>query len=168
MPCSIDTNRIKTVYSKYCDAGMLCKGWCCNIRLRYLLRFIGGILTIVSPCIVPVLPFVFSRADQPFRRSGLPLLAGRALTFTALASVATLAGVADGAGRGASKKSKLGLSAAESLMDDFIRLRGRFEVSVFGLLSVGRGQGIDETVERGKVATVAALDGLLNAVIARD
>ncbi len=60
--------------------------------LIYLLAFVGGILTIVSPCILPVLPFVFSRADQPFRRSGLPLLAGMAITFAALASVATVAG----------------------------------------------------------------------------
>jgi cytochrome c biogenesis protein CcdA/thiol-disulfide isomerase/thioredoxin len=58
----------------------------------YLLGFIGGVLTIVSPCILPVLPFVFSRADQPFRRSGLPLLAGMAITFVVVASVATLAG----------------------------------------------------------------------------
>jgi hypothetical protein len=41
-----------------------------------ILAFLGGILTIISPCILPVLPFVFSRADQPFRKSGLPLLAG--------------------------------------------------------------------------------------------
>jgi cytochrome c biogenesis protein CcdA len=34
--------------------------------LLYLLAFAGGVLTIVSPCILPVLPFVFSRADQPF------------------------------------------------------------------------------------------------------
>jgi cytochrome c biogenesis protein CcdA len=60
--------------------------------LLYLLAFIGGILTIVSPCILPVLPFVFARADQPFRRSGLPLLAGMAVTFAAVAGVATLAG----------------------------------------------------------------------------
>ena len=60
--------------------------------LIYVLAFLGGILTIVSPCILPVLPFVFSRADQPFRRSGLPLLAGMAITFAAVASVATLAG----------------------------------------------------------------------------
>ena len=70
--------------------------------------------------------------------------------------------------REASKKSKLGLGAAESLMDDFFWPRWRFEVGVFDLISVGRGQGIDETVERGKVATVRALDGLLDAVIARD
>src|SRR3984885_14849935 len=60
--------------------------------LLYLLSFVGGVLTIVSPCILPVLPFVFSRADQPFRRSGLPLLAGMAMTFAVVAAVATLAG----------------------------------------------------------------------------
>jgi len=38
--------------------------------LIYLLAFAGGVLTILSPCILPVLPFVFSRADQPFRRAG--------------------------------------------------------------------------------------------------
>src|SRR5471030_3237393 len=60
--------------------------------LIYLLAFIGGVLTILSPCILPVLPFVFARADQPFRRSGLPLLAGMAITFTLVASLATVAG----------------------------------------------------------------------------
>jgi cytochrome c biogenesis protein CcdA/thiol-disulfide isomerase/thioredoxin len=57
-----------------------------------ILAYLGGILTIISPCILPVLPFVFSRADQPFRRSGLPLLVGMAITFAALAAVATVAG----------------------------------------------------------------------------
>jgi cytochrome c biogenesis protein CcdA/thiol-disulfide isomerase/thioredoxin len=60
--------------------------------LLYLLAFIGGVLTIVSPCILPVLPFVFARADQPFRRSGLPMLVGMALTFAGVATVAALAG----------------------------------------------------------------------------
>lgn len=32
----------------------------------FLLAYIGGVLTIVSPCILPVLPFVFARAGQPF------------------------------------------------------------------------------------------------------
>ncbi|MFI5210546.1 MAG: cytochrome c biogenesis protein DipZ [Gemmatimonadales bacterium] len=60
--------------------------------LLYLLAFAGGVLTIVSPCILPVLPLVFARADQPFRRSGLPMLAGMALTFAMVAGVATYAG----------------------------------------------------------------------------
>jgi cytochrome c biogenesis protein CcdA/thiol-disulfide isomerase/thioredoxin len=57
-----------------------------------LLSYLGGVLTIVSPCILPVLPFVFARADQPFVRSGLPLLAGMALTFAAIATLATVGG----------------------------------------------------------------------------
>ena len=57
-----------------------------------VLAFLGGILTIISPCILPVLPFVFAKADQPFRRNGLPLLAGMALTFAAFAAVAAAGG----------------------------------------------------------------------------
>src|SRR5271169_373669 len=60
--------------------------------LIYLLAFIGGALTILSPCILPVLPFVFARADQPFRRSGLPLLVGMALTFSLVAVAAAFGG----------------------------------------------------------------------------
>src|ERR1700730_2397842 len=60
--------------------------------LIHLLAFVGGVLTILSPCILPVLPFVFARADQPFRRSGLPLLVGMALTFSAVAIAAAFGG----------------------------------------------------------------------------
>ncbi|HXN98669.1 MAG TPA: cytochrome c biogenesis protein DipZ [Candidatus Acidoferrales bacterium] len=62
------------------------------MMLIYLLAFVGGVLTILSPCILPVLPFVFSRADQPFRRSGLPLLTGMALTFALVATAAAFGG----------------------------------------------------------------------------
>src|SRR5277367_5028151 len=57
-----------------------------------ILAFLGGILTIISPCILPVLPFVFAKADQPFRKSGLPLLAGMAVTFAGFAAIATVGG----------------------------------------------------------------------------
>jgi cytochrome c biogenesis protein CcdA/thiol-disulfide isomerase/thioredoxin len=57
-----------------------------------ILAFLGGVLTIISPCILPVLPFVFAKADQPFRKSGLPLLAGMAVTFAGFAAVATVGG----------------------------------------------------------------------------
>jgi cytochrome c biogenesis protein CcdA/thiol-disulfide isomerase/thioredoxin len=57
-----------------------------------VLAFLGGILTIISPCILPVLPFVFAKADQPFRKSGLPLLVGMALTFAGFAAIATVGG----------------------------------------------------------------------------
>jgi cytochrome c biogenesis protein CcdA/thiol-disulfide isomerase/thioredoxin len=57
-----------------------------------LLAYFGGVLTILSPCILPVLPFVFARSDQPFRKSGLPLLAGMCITFAVVASLATVGG----------------------------------------------------------------------------
>jgi len=57
-----------------------------------LLSYLAGALTIVSPCILPVLPFVFARAGQPFIRSGLPLLVGMALTFAAVATLAAVGG----------------------------------------------------------------------------
>ena len=49
-------------------------------------------LTIVSPCILPVLPFVFARAGHPFVRSGLPLLIAMSLTFTGVATLAAVGG----------------------------------------------------------------------------
>ena len=58
----------------------------------FLLSYLGGALTILAPCILPVLPFVFARADRPFRQSGLPLLAGMAVTFAAVGTLAAVAG----------------------------------------------------------------------------
>ena len=60
--------------------------------ILFLLAYLGGVLTIVSPCILPVLPFVFARSDRPFIASGLPMLAGMAVTFAAVATLAAVAG----------------------------------------------------------------------------
>ncbi|HVO46484.1 MAG TPA: cytochrome c biogenesis protein DipZ [Steroidobacteraceae bacterium] len=57
-----------------------------------VLVFFGGMLTILSPCILPVLPFVFARAEQPFLKSGVPLLTGMALTFAGVATLAAVGG----------------------------------------------------------------------------
>jgi cytochrome c biogenesis protein CcdA/thiol-disulfide isomerase/thioredoxin len=60
--------------------------------LIILLAYLGGILTILSPCILPVLPFVFARADRSFMRSTLPMLAGMAATFAIVATLAAVGG----------------------------------------------------------------------------
>jgi cytochrome c biogenesis protein CcdA/thiol-disulfide isomerase/thioredoxin len=57
-----------------------------------LLVFLGGVLTIVSPCILPVLPFVFARSEQKFLTSGLPMLVGMAVTFAGIATLAAVGG----------------------------------------------------------------------------
>ena len=60
--------------------------------LIFLLAYLGGVLTILSPCVLPVLPFVFARSEKSFRHSGLPILLGMAATFTVLASLAAIGG----------------------------------------------------------------------------
>src|SRR5436190_319045 len=60
--------------------------------LFFLLAYVGGILTILSPCVLPVLPFVFARANRSFLRSSLPLLAGMAITFALVATLAAVGG----------------------------------------------------------------------------
>ncbi|MCO8169237.1 cytochrome c biogenesis protein DipZ [Pseudomonas sp. 21LCFQ02] len=60
--------------------------------LLLTLAYLGGLLTILSPCILPVLPFVFARGGRPLLRNGLPLLAGMALTFALVATLAAVGG----------------------------------------------------------------------------
>ena len=60
--------------------------------LLFLVAYLGGVLTILSPCILPVLPFVFARANRSFLRSSLPLLIGMAATFAAVATLAAVGG----------------------------------------------------------------------------
>jgi cytochrome c biogenesis protein CcdA/thiol-disulfide isomerase/thioredoxin len=57
-----------------------------------ILVYLGGVLTILSPCILPVLPFVFARSEQKFLTNGLPMLAGMAITFAAIATLAAVGG----------------------------------------------------------------------------
>ncbi|WP_434577003.1 cytochrome c biogenesis protein DipZ [Pseudomonas sp. Z5-35] len=54
-----------------------------------LIAFLGGILTILSPCILPVVPFLFARANQS-RSSVLLTLAGMMLTFALVSSLAVV------------------------------------------------------------------------------
>jgi cytochrome c biogenesis protein CcdA/thiol-disulfide isomerase/thioredoxin len=57
-----------------------------------ILVFLGGVLTILSPCILPVLPFVFARSEKKFVSNGLPMLLGMAVTFAAIATLAAVGG----------------------------------------------------------------------------
>lgn len=54
-----------------------------------LIAFLGGILTVLSPCILPVVPFLFARADRS-RSSVFLTLSGMALTFALVSSLAVV------------------------------------------------------------------------------
>src|SRR5258706_9641451 len=55
-----------------------------------ILAYLGGLLTILSPCILPIIPIVFSRADRSFSREIMPMLGGLAAVFAIVASVASV------------------------------------------------------------------------------
>ncbi|WP_321962360.1 cytochrome c biogenesis protein DipZ [Paraburkholderia sp. J7] len=52
--------------------------------LLIVIAFVGGAFTVLSPCILPVVPFVFARSEEPFLSGRLPMLLGLALTFALL------------------------------------------------------------------------------------
>jgi cytochrome c biogenesis protein CcdA/thiol-disulfide isomerase/thioredoxin len=55
----------------------------------FLIAFLGGILTVLSPCILPVVPFLFAGVKRT-RTSILLTLGGMALTFTLISSLAVV------------------------------------------------------------------------------
>ncbi|GJD49437.1 Protein DipZ [Methylobacterium crusticola] len=59
---------------------------------QFLIVYLAGALTVLSPCILPVLPFAFARAGRPFATSTLPLLAGMVAAFAAVATLAAVGG----------------------------------------------------------------------------
>ena len=127
--------------------------------MLYTIAFAGGVLAIVSPCILPVLPFVLARADQPFRRSGLPLLIGMGLTFAVVGALASVAGDwvvrANQFGRAMAMvlfavfgTALLFPAIADSLSRPFVRLGGLLQrrrdgdASIGGSLALGVSTGL--------------------------
>jgi cytochrome c biogenesis protein CcdA/thiol-disulfide isomerase/thioredoxin len=55
----------------------------------FLIAFLGGLLTVLSPCILPVVPFLFAGVDRT-RSSILLTLGGMALTFALVSSLAVV------------------------------------------------------------------------------
>lgn len=54
-----------------------------------LVAFLGGVLTVLSPCILPVVPFVFAGANRS-RLSLFLVLGGMAMTFALVSSLAVV------------------------------------------------------------------------------
>ena len=120
--------------------------------LLFLLAYLGGVLTILSPCILPVLPFVFARGDKPFVSNGLPLLAGMAVTFAGVATLAALGGgwavTANSVGRAVA----LTLFAGFALLLIFPSLSERAMRPL-----VGWGQRLSERADHGGIGSSALL-----------
>src|SRR5678816_3312915 len=127
--------------------------------LLFLLAYLGGILTILSPCILPVLPFIFARADRPFLRNGLPLLAGMAITFAGVATLAAVGGGAAVAANSAGRWIAIFLLAGFALLLIFPRLAERAMRPLVGLGEKLSTQGSEDRIAGSLLLGVAT--GLL-------
>ena len=84
--------------------------------MEFILGYGAGLLTLINPCVLPVLPIVLASAVQNHRHGPLALAAGMSLTFVLLGvGVATLG-------------SRIGLDA------DRVSQIGAFMMLGFGLI----------------------------------
>lgn len=114
-----------------------------------LLAYLAGVLTIISPCILPVIPFVLARADRPFLSNGLPMLIGMALSFAVVATLASVAGGWVVSANQYGRSIALVLLAAFGLTLLFPALADRFMrplVSVGARLSESAAQGSERSI----------------------
>ncbi len=128
--------------------------------LLYVAVFCGGVLTILSPCILPILPFVFTRRGRPFVQETLPLLAGLVVSFVAVAIVGTAgaARIASNAdiGRVVALVAR-GFAGAALLSPRLATWATRPLVRMGALLAYGQGANMPR--DEGKISTGAAAGG---------
>ncbi|HKT74148.1 MAG TPA: cytochrome c biogenesis protein DipZ [Steroidobacteraceae bacterium] len=124
--------------------------------LLFLAAYLGGVLTVVSPCILPVLPFVFARADRPFATNGLPLLLSMAATFAVMATLASVVGGWVVAANQYGRVTALILLAVFGLALLFPALADRLS-QPFVSLGARISQSVDESRERTRSAVWASL-----------
>ena len=64
--------------------------------MEIVLAYLAGLLTLINPCVLPVLPIVLGSALQASPRGPLALAGGMALSFTVLGMIVAAAGFALG------------------------------------------------------------------------
>ena len=64
--------------------------------MELILAYGAGLLTLINPCVLPVLPIVLASALQAGRHGPLALAAGMSLSFVILGMVVTVAGASLG------------------------------------------------------------------------
>jgi cytochrome c biogenesis protein CcdA len=93
-----------------------------SFSLLAIAVYAGGMLTIVSPCILPVLPFVFTSAGRPFVRWVGPMLLGLVCAFVVIAVIGVLGAVWLAEAADVGRWAALGIVALAGLMLSSIRV----------------------------------------------
>lgn len=131
-------------------------------HLNPLLAFLAGVLTVLSPCVLPLVPIVFASAQNRHPLGPVALGAGLALSFTALGLFISTIGFSLGLDPGLFRIVGATLLIAVGLVLVVPALQHRFELVMApaGNWANGRMQGR----ENGGLAGQFAIGGLLGFV----
>ena len=131
--------------------------------LLIVIAFLGGAFTILSPCILPVVPFVFARSDAPFATGRLPMLLGLAATFALVTGVgaAGLAGAAQLSEYGRWISLALFAGFGATLLFPSIAAKLSRPLSALADRIMSRSQGRGATRQIGSAVLLGAATGLL-------
>lgn len=131
-------------------------------HLSPLLAFVAGVLTILSPCVLPLMPIVFAGAHSRHRFGPLALCAGLALSFTATGVFISTIGFSLGLDPGMFRTLGAVLLVAVGLALAVPRVQHRLE---FALAPVGNwANGRVRNDSAGGVTGQFAMGGLLGLV----
>lgn len=104
-----------------------------TMELDLILAYAGGLLTLINPCVLPVLPIVLASATASDRRAPLALAAGMSLSFVALGLLVAALGPALGVDPVAVSEAAAIAMVAFGAILLVPALSGRFSMATAGL-----------------------------------
>lgn len=116
--------------------------------MELIFAYIAGLLTLINPCILPVLPIVLVSALNADRRGPLALAAGMSLSFVAFGVLVTAFGAAIGLTQYLLSQIGAAMMVAFGLVLLVPAFSHRFELAAAGL-SAAAGQRIDRSASVG-------------------
>ena len=101
--------------------------------MELILGYLAGLLTLINPCVLPVLPIVLASSLQQDRRAPLALAAGMSVTFVALGLGVAAAGPALGLTEDTVARASALLMISFGLVLLMPTLSGRFALATAGV-----------------------------------
>jgi cytochrome c biogenesis protein CcdA len=107
--------------------------------VSYALGYLAGLLSTLSPCVLPLLPILIASATTQHRHGPLALAAGLTLSFAAVGLFIATLGASVGLDAGVLRKGAAVLLMAFGALLMSARAQARFEQATSGLSSAGDG-----------------------------
>lgn len=105
----------------------------------YSLAYLAGVLSILSPCVLPLVPIVLGSAMAAHRLGALALTAGLALSFTAVGIFVATIGISLGIDAAVFQKVAAALLIGAGILLMSATLQARFAIATSGIGNAGQG-----------------------------